>query len=138
MTVNDVLNYNKIIKTIIESTDNISALVKFKLLGMCKQFEPIVSDFETIRQEKIKQYSNGDEGGNIGIIMPNRDNYENEEKYTEAVNEYDECIKKFSDDMTELLNSETSVQIKKFKAEEIMNAGIPVDYLMAIYDLVEE
>ena len=138
MTVNDVLNYNKIIKRIIDGADNISALVKFKLLGMCKQFEPIVSDFETIRQEKIVQYANDTDNGNVGIVLPNKDKYENEEKYTEAVKEYDECIKKFSDDMTELLNSEANIQIKKFKAEEIMNAGLSADYLMAIYDLVEE
>ena len=56
MKVKEVLNYNRIIKAIIDNADDVNSLVKFKLLGMLKQFEPIVTNFETIRDEKIVKY----------------------------------------------------------------------------------
>lgn len=138
MTINDVLNYNKAIMTIIDNINNIPALVKFKMLGMCKQFEPIVSNFDSIRQDKIRQYSNNKEDGSSGIIMPNKDDFENDDEYTKAVAEYEDCIKKFTDDIKELLNSEADITVKKFKVDEIMNVGIPSEYLISIYDLMEE
>lgn len=138
MTINDVLNYNKAIMTIIDNINNMPALVKFKMLGMCKQFEPIVSNFDSIRQDKIRQYSNNKEEGSSGIIMPNKDDFENDDEYTKAVAEYEDCIKKFTDDIKELLNSEADITVKKFKVDEIMNVGIPSEYLISIYDLMEE
>lgn len=138
MTINDVLNYNKAIMTIIDNINNMPALVKFKMLGMCKQFEPIVSNFDSIRQDKIRQYSNNKEDGSSGIIMPNKDDFENDDEYTKAVAEYEDCIKKFTDDIKELLNSEADITVKKFKVDEIMNVGIPSEYLISIYDLMEE
>lgn len=138
MTINDVLNYNKAIMTIIDNINNMPALVKFKMLGMCKQFEPIVSNFDSIRQDKIRQYSNNKEDGSLGIIMPNKDDFENDDEYTKAVAEYEDCIKKFTDDIKELLNSEADITVKKFKVDEIMNVGIPSEYLISIYDLMEE
>lgn len=138
MTINDVLNYNKAIMTIIDNINNMPALVKFKMLGMCKQFEPIVSNFDSIRQDKIRQYSNNKEDGSSGIIMPNKDDFENDDEYTKAVAEYEDCIKKFTDDIKELLNSEADITVKKFKVDEIMNVGIPSECLISIYDLMEE
>lgn len=138
MTINDVLNYNKAIMTIIDNINNMPALVKFKMLGMCKQFEPIVSNFDSIRQDKIRQYSNNKENGSSGIIMPNKDDFENDDEYTKAVAEYEDCIKKFTDDIKELLNSEADITVKKFKVDEIMNVGIPSEYLISVYDLMEE
>lgn len=138
MTVNDVMNYNRTIKTIIDNVNNIPALAKFKLLGMCKQFEATVSNFEAVREEKIRQYSNGNDNGVVGIMSPNRENYEDDEKYNEAVKKYEDTIKQFSADITKVLESEADINVKKFKAEEIMNAGIPSEYLIHIYDLIEE
>ena len=138
MTVNDVMNYNRVIKNIIDNVSNIPALIKFKLLGMCMQFESTVSNFDTVREEKIRQYSNGETNGVIGIVAPNKENYENDDEYQKAVEEYDNNIKQFSADMSKVLESETEINIKKFKAEDIMNAGIPSEYLIHIYDLIEE
>ena len=56
MLVKDVLKYNRIIKAIIDNTTDVNALVKFKLLGMLKQFEPTILNYETIRVEKINEY----------------------------------------------------------------------------------
>ena len=94
----------------------------------------IMSDLE----EKIRQYSNGETNGVIGIVAPNKENYENDDEYQKAVEEYDNNIKQFSADMSKVLEPETEINIKKFKAEDIMNAGIPSEYFIHIYDLIEE
>lgn len=138
MTVNDILNYNNIIKGIIDNTKEVNALVKFKLLGMCKQFEPIVENFETVRQEKIAQYGTKDENGNIGIFSPNKDDFKDDKDYDKALYEYQKTISNFTNAIDEVLNSDADTTIKKFKYSEIMDAGIPSDYLIAIYDLIEE
>ena len=138
MQVKKVLDYNKIIKAIIDNEKDIDALVKFRLLGMCKQFEPIVANFETVRDEKIMQYGTITEDGNTGIIPPNRENFDNDEDFEKAQKEFEETVAKFTDDLDKVLDSEIQIEIKKFKPEDIMDAGLPADYLLAIYDLIEE
>lgn len=138
MTVNDVLNYNKIFKAMIDNNNGISALLKFKFLSVCKQFEPVVANFETVREEKINQYSTDNSDGRIGIIAPNKDDYDNDDDYNKAREKYEDSIKKFSDDINELLNSEADIEIKKIKASDIMDKGLSSDYLVAIFDLIEE
>lgn len=138
MTVNEVLNYNKIFKAIIDDNNDISALLKFKFLSACKQFEPVVSNFETVREEKINQYSTNNSDGRVGIVPPVKDDYENDEDYAKAQETFEKNIKKFSDDMNELLASEADVEIKKFKASDVMDKGLSADYLVAIYDFIEE
>lgn len=138
MQVKTVLDYNKIIKSIIDNERNIDALVKFRLLGMCKQFEPIVANFETVREEKIMQYGTTTEDGNTGIIPPIRNKFENDEDFEKAQNEFEETVAKFTADLNKVLDSEINIEIKKFKPEDIMDAGLPSDYLLAIYDLIEE
>lgn len=138
MTVNEVLNYNRIIKSIVDNAKDVNALVKFRLLGMCKQFEPVVSNFETIRGEKIREYGSEDENGNIGIISPKKEDFENDEDFEKANKDYEVAVEKFSKDLEEILNSETDIEIKKFKYTDIVDAGLPSDYLLAIYELIEE
>lgn len=138
MQVKKVLDYNKIIKAIIDNEKDIDALVKFRLLGMCKQFEPIVANFETVRDEKIMQYGTITEDGNTGIIPPNRENFDNDEDFEKAQKEFEKTVAKFTDDLDKVLDSEIQIEIKKFKPEDIMDAGLPADYLLAIYDLIEE
>lgn len=138
MTVNDVLNYNQVFKSIIDNTTNVNALVKFKLLGMCKQFEPIIENFEKVRQDKIREFSNMNEGGNYGIIAPEKDKFENNEDFEKAQKEFDEAVEKFDAAIKEVTDSEVKIEIEKFKASDIIDAGIPADYLLAIYDLIEE
>ena len=138
MKVSEILDYNNVIKAIIDNAKDVNALVKFRLLGMCKQFEPIVANFETIRQEKIAQYGTTDENGNVGIFAPKKENFENDDDYKKSSEEFETTIERFTADLNEVLNSESDIEIKKFKYTDIMDAGLPSDYLIAIYDLIEE
>ena len=67
MTVKNVLDYNKVIKSIIEDVDGVSSVIKFKLLVMLKQFEPIVSNFNIVRNDKILEYGTPDGNGDYAI-----------------------------------------------------------------------
>lgn len=138
MKIGDILNYNRSIKLIIDNAKDVNSLVKFRLLGMLKQFEPVVQNYETIREEKIQEYGTVSEDGRIGIFEPHEDAFEAVNDYQEAKAKYDETIKKFSNDLDEILNSEADIEIKKFKYTDIMDAGLSSDYLMVIYDLIEE
>ena len=138
MIVKDILDYNRKIKIIIDNAKDVNALVKFKLLGMLKQFEPVIANFETVRNEKILKYGTTTEDGNIGIFEPKKDDYENDDDYNKAMDDYFDAIKKLNDDLNEVVESDIDIEITKFKYTDIMDAGIPSDYLLAIYDLIEE
>lgn len=138
MKVKEILNYNRIIKQIIDNEKSVSALVKFKLLGLVKQFQPIVADYETIREEKISEYGTTNDQGIIGIFTPKEEDFETKEDFEKAMVQYDEIIKAFYVDLDSILESESDIKIKKFKADEIMNAGLPSECLLAIYNLIEE
>lgn len=136
MKVKDILHYNEIIRYIIDNFTNISAIVKFKMLGMLKQFEPVVENYNIIRNEKIKQYGTPTESGGYAIVPPKKESFENDDDYNKAVSQFEEVITKFNADIGEVVNSEANVKINKFNAE-IMNTDIPSDYLLALYDLIE-
>lgn len=139
MKVKDILNYNKLFKNIINDKDvDVTALVKFKLLTMCKQFESVVNNFETIREEKVRQYSTPNGGGTIGILNPVKDDYKNDEEFKAAQKVYEEKLKGFTDDITEILESDVSVNMTKFTPEEVMNAGLSADDLLVMYELIQE
>lgn len=136
MKVKDILNYNRIIKNIIDSNTDINALIKFKMLGMLKQFEPVIANYEIVRNDKIKEYGTFTENGNYGIFVPQKDNYDNEDDYQKAIAQYEETFNKFDADMNEIADSESDIKLTKFGAE-ILDIGIPADYLLALYDLIE-
>lgn len=138
MKVSEILDYNRAIKIIIDKSENINGLVKFRLLGMLKQFEPIVENFETVRNNKIVQYGTQKENGDVGIYEPIRENFADDKSFDEAVKKHEEDVKKFNNDIMEILNSEADIEIKKFKYTDVIDAGLPADYLIAIYDLIEE
>ena len=138
LTVGKVMNYNKIIKAIVDNATDVNALVKFRLLGMCKQFELIVANFEIVRDEKIKQYGTVKDNGNIGIITPVRTDFENDEEFNEAMENFKNTVDKFNKEIAEVLESDSKLKLTKFKYTDIMDAGLPSDYLLAIYDLIEE
>lgn len=138
MTINDVLNYNRIIKSLIDNATDINTLVKFKMLGMVKQFEPVIQNFNTIRDDLIGKYGTENEGGAVGIFEPKKEDYESDEEFNKAIKKYEDTIKSFNEEIESVVNSEADIEIKKFKAEEIMNAGVPSDYLVVLYDLIEE
>lgn len=116
-----VLNANEILKRLIENKDlNINCILKFKLLGIMKELEPVVANFEYVKNEKIKEYGKETEDGKISI---------NEEDDPEA-------FKKYNKDIQNLVS--TTVEINTIKASDIIDKGIPVDALVAIYDLITE
>lgn len=138
MKVEKVIMYNNIIKDIIDNAQDVNALVKFKLLGMLKQFEPTIANFEIIRNEKIKKYGTESDNGNFGIYAPNKDDFENDGDYENAVKEYEKAINDLNKEIDEVAKSDVEINFDKFKSADIMNAGIPANYLVAIYDLIEE
>jgi len=138
MTVNQVLDYNNVIRAIVDNAKNVDAKIRFKFLGMANQFKPIVDNFETIRQEKISEYGTTKADGQTGIFEPVRDDYETDSDFVEAQQKYDETIAKFAKELQEILDSDAEVEITKFKADDIMDSGLNSDYLLALYDLIEE
>lgn len=138
MKTRDILNYNDVIKNIIDNVTEVSSLVKFKFLGMLKQFEPIVNNYEMIRNDLINKYGKPDSNGTIGIFLPQKEDYESDEKFNSAMKEYEDIISELNKELDKILNEEITIDVKKIKAEDIMSVGIPADFLMVLYDLIEE
>ena len=122
----NVLEINNVLKSIIDDTElKIDALFKFKLLGIMKSFEIPIANFEVIRNEKIKEYGKEleDENGNksIGIDANDKD-----------------TIVKFSEDINKVIESEVDVNIEKLKAIDVFDKGLPTEYLVKLYPIIEE
>lgn len=118
----DILQINNILKAIIENSEiKIDPLFKFKLLGILKNIEIPIMNFETIRNEKIREYGKENEDGNIGIS-----------------NDDTESIKKFSEEMDNVINSDVEVNIQKLKATDVFDKGLPTEYLVGLYSIIEE
>ena len=122
----NILEINNILKSIIDNTElKIDALFKFKLLGIMKSFEVPIANFEVIRNEKIKEYGKEleDENGNksIGIDANDKD-----------------AIAKFSKDINKVIDSEVEVNIEKLKAIDVFDKGLPTEYVVKLYPIIEE
>ena len=122
----NILEINNVLKSIIDNTElKIDALFKFKLLGIMKSFEIPIANFEVIRNDKIKEYGKEleDENGNksIGIDTDDKD-----------------VIAKFSEDINKVIESEVDVNINKLKSIDVFNKGLPADYLVRLYPIIEE
>ena len=122
----NVLEINNVLKSIIDNTElKIDALFKFKLLGIMKNFEIPIANFEVIRNEKIKEYGKEleDENGNksIGIDANDKD-----------------TIVKFSEDINKVIESEVDVNIEKLKAIDVFDKWLPTEYLVKLYPIIEE
>ena len=122
----NILEINNILKQIIDNTElKIDALFKFKLLGIMKSFEIPIANFEVIRNDKIKEYGKEleDENGNksIGIDANDKD-----------------TIVKFSEDINKVIDSEVDVNINKLKSVDVFDKGLPADYLVRLYPIIEE
>ena len=117
-----VLDLNAMLKAIIDNTElKIDSLLKFKLLGILKNIEIPVNNFETIRNEKIREYGKENDEGNIGISADDT-----------------ESMEKFTKDMNEVINSDVEVNIQKLKAADVFDKGLPADYLVGLYPIIEE
>ena len=120
--LSEVLNINNLLKTIIDNNNiKIDPLFKFKLLGIMKNIESDVMNFETIRNEKIREYGKADEEGNIRILT-----------------EDEESMKKFTDDMNSVINSDVDVNFSKLKPTDVFDKGLPAEYLVGLYSIIEE
>ena len=122
----NILEINNVLKSIIDNTElKIDALFKFKLLGIMKSFEIPIANFEVIRNDKIKEYGKEleDENGNKSIGIDTDDK---------------ETIAKFSEDINKVIESEVDVNINKLKPVDVFDKGLPVDYLVILYPIIEE
>lgn len=120
--LSELLNINNLLKTIIDNNNvKIDPLFKFKLLGIMKNIESDVINFETIRNEKIREYGKADEEGNIRILTEDEDS-----------------MKKFTDDMNSVVNSDVDVNFSKLKPVDVFDRGLPAEYLVGLYSIIEE
>ena len=122
----NVLEINNVLKQIIDNSElKIDALFKFRLLGIMKNLEVPIANFNVIRDEKIKEYGKEleDENGNksIGIDANDKD-----------------AIAKFSEDINKVIDSEVDVNIEKLKAIDVFDKGLPTEYLVKLYYIIEE
>lgn len=128
MTLNDALVLNDIVKALIDNTElKISPIFKFKLLGIVKNLEVPVGNYHMIREEKIKEYGTEvvDEDGNLtGGVEIKTDDVES--------------MAKFTKDMNAFIQTDVEVDIQKLKVQEIFDAGVPSDYLVRLYNIIEE
>ena len=117
-----VLELNNMLKAIIDNTElKIDSLLKFKLLGILKNIEIPVNNFEAVRNEKIREYGKENDEGNIGISADDT-----------------ESMEKFTKDMNEVINSDVEVNIQKLKADDVFDKGLPAEYLVGLYSIIEE
>ena len=117
-----VLELNNMLKAIIDNTElKIDSLLKFKLLGILKNIEIPVNNFETVRNEKIREYGKENDEGNIGISADDT-----------------ESMEKFTNDLNEVINSDVEVNIQKLKAVDVFDKGLPAEYLVGLYSIIEE
>ena len=122
----NVLEINNVLKQIIDNTElKMDALFKFRLLGIMKNLEVPIANFNVIRDEKIKEYGKEleDENGNksIGIDANDKD-----------------AIAKFSEDINKVIESEVDVNIEKLKAIDVFDKGLSTEYLVKLYPIIEE
>lgn len=117
-----VLDLNTMLKAIIDNTElKIDSLLKFKLLGILKNIEIPVNNFEVVRNEKIREYGKENDEGNIGISADDT-----------------ESMEKFTNDMNEVINSDVEVNIQKLKPTDVFDKGLPAEYLVGLYSIIEE
>ena len=120
--LSNVLELNNMLKAIIDNTElKIDSLLKFKLLGILKNIEIPVNNFEAIRNEKIREYGKENDEGNISISADDT-----------------ESMEKFTKDMNEVINSDVEVNIQKLKAVDVFDKGLPAEYLVGLYSIIEE
>lgn len=121
LKLNEVLNLNQTLKLIIDDpARKIDPLFKFKLLGIMKAIEHPVSNFELIRNEKINEYGSKTDDGNICIPGDDAD-----------------AIKRFQDDLREVIESEVEVNITKLHAADVFHQGVSAEYLVGLYAIIE-
>lgn len=121
MKLGEVLNINQTLKNIIDNSNDVDILFKFKLLGIMKAFENHVANFDIIRNSKIMEYGEKTDDGNVHIPEDNRD-----------------AIEKFNKDMNTVVTSDVVVNIEKLKVTDVFNKGVRAEFLTGLYPIIEE
>lgn len=122
MKLGEVLETYSYLKAIIDDNKlHLDTLCKFKLLGLLKSINTYAENFETIRKEKILEYGKLNEDNTTSI----------DENDTENLN-------KFNTAMNELINSDVDLEVKFLSPEDVIDKGIPSNYLIGIYNLIKE
>lgn len=138
VTVKEILKYDDTLRNLIDNGTQMNSKIKFRFLNMRKQFEPIVENFQKMREEILQKYAETREDGTMGIFAPEKEKFDSDEAFDKAVAEFQSTVDKFNDEVNKILDDEADIEISKFKADEIMNAGIPSDALLILYDIIEE
>lgn len=122
MTINNIINLNGRLSAIINNDNITDPALKFKLLTIMKQLEMYIKNYETVKNSLIEKYGTLDDN-NVVRVDKNVD--EN------AFNLFKEEYEKF-------LSTEVDVHITKVKSSEIFNSGIDSNYLLSLYEIIEE
>ncbi len=122
LKLSDLLLINNALEKILNShsSSGMDALFQFKILGILKELERHVSNFNLIRNEKIKEYGKPGEDGEISI--PPEDS---------------QAVQKFHDDLIPILDSEISVALEPLEPKDVFSKNLDAKILLALYPLME-
>jgi hypothetical protein len=102
-----------------ENTE-LTAVFKFQLLGIVKGFESAVQNFETIRNEKIREYGEENDNGDFTINPEKKENFE-----------------KFQKEISSVLDTEITMSVTKLKAEDVFKVITDPKALVILYPIIE-
>lgn len=135
MQTKTVLKLYQVVKAIIDNENiPVKPATKFQLLCTVKKFEPVVENYEKIRNELIQKY------GKNEVKEVTDENGETKQEATGNIfiDEKDhDSFKQFQNEINSVIESTVDVDLKKFKPEEIFNMGIPSDYLSGLFEMIE-
>lgn len=118
----EFIRLNQTIKTIIDDKSlSLEPLFQFRLLGILKKLEPHITNFEIIRNEKIREYGTASEDGALSI--PASDT---------------EAMEKFNAAISQVLDGEITVDIEPFAATDVFEQGINAECLLGLYEIMEQ
>ena len=121
LKLSEILNLNQILKNIIDDKNlKMDSLFKFQLLGIMKTFEPYVTNFNIIRNEKIVEYGKKTDDGKTSIDQNDK-----------------EAMEKFMNDISKVVNGEVTINMAKLKAKDVFDKGLTAEYLVGLYPIIE-
>lgn len=121
LKLSEVLNLNQILKNIIDDKNlKMDSLFKFQLLGIMKTFEPYVTNFDVIRNEKVIEYGKKTDDGKASIDQNDK-----------------EAMEKFMNDISKVVNGEVTINMAKLKAKDVFDKGLTAEYLVGLYPIIE-
>lgn len=122
LKLSEVLNLNQILKNIIDDKNlKMDSLFKFQLLGIMKTFEPYVTNFDIIRNEKVVEYGKKTDDGKASIDQNDK-----------------EAMEKFMNDISKVVNGEVTINMAKLKAKDVFDKGLTAEYLVGLYPIIEQ